>query len=60
MAVWWGYISSRGSGRGGDWSTDEQRFSDKSLLIHLEKLHGHSKRFCVKEMKEKYGTFCFI
>ena len=33
MAVWWGYISRRGRGRGGQWGTDEQPLSDKLPLI---------------------------
>ena len=33
MVVWWGFISRRGRGRGGEEGTEEQPLSDKPPLI---------------------------
>ena len=71
VAVWWDYISRRGRGWGGE---GEPLMSNLCLISHywynVEKLtvhgssnlnfKGHSKKFCVKKMKEKWVTFCFI
>ena len=45
MVVWRGCISRRGRARGEEVGTDEQP--------------RHSKKFCVKKMKEKFVKFGF-
>ena len=76
MVVWWGCISRRGKGRGeagGEW---EPLMSNLCLISHrwydVEKrtvpgssnlnliFLGAHQTFCVKNMKSKFVTFCFI